>query len=63
MECFPIEKRELEKLPRWYIANVIRTKVGLNFKTWVDQRVNERNEKVTVEKDLIEMDEEIAAIY
>ena len=63
MDALPLEKRELEKLPRWYIANVIRTQVGLPFKAWVDQRVTDRNQKVTVEKDMIEMDAEIADVY
>ena len=63
LEALPLEKRELEKLPRWYIANIIRTQVGLAFKNWVDQRVTERNQKVTQEKDMIEMDAEIADIY
>ena len=34
--ALPIETREIEKLPRAYLANVIYTVVGDPFKEWVD---------------------------
>ena len=37
-------KREIMKLPRAYIGNVIYTLVGEVFKRWVEQRVNERHD-------------------
>ena len=36
--------REIMKLPRAYIGNVIYTLVGDPFREWVDARVNERHE-------------------
>ena len=63
MEVFPIIKREVDKLPRAYIANCIFTLTGQAFQNWVTQQVNERNAKVAREKDTIQMDPAIAAIY
>ena len=60
LECLPILQRETEKLPRQYIANVIYTKVGESFKTWVEGRVDERHEKRRQQEDTIQMDPEIA---
>ena len=59
----PAAPREIEKLPRQYIANVIHTLVGKPFESWVNQQVEIRNDKITIEKDQVEMDPEIAAIY
>lgn len=60
----PIAKKEIKKLPRQYIANVIYTIVGEPFKTWVLDRVETRNVKVAEEGDMmIEIDAEIAKIY
>ena len=44
MQALPIVKREIMKLPRAYIGNVIYTLVGEVFKRWVEQRVNERHD-------------------
>ena len=44
MAALPLILREREKLSRGYVANVIYTIVGNPFKTWVDQRVNERHQ-------------------
>ena len=63
MEVFPVIKREIDKLPRAYIANCIFTLTGQAFQNWVNQQVNERNAKVAREKDTIQMDPAIAAIY
>ena len=40
MMALPILERERLKLPRGYIANVIYTLVGEDFKNQVDMRVN-----------------------
>ena len=48
MRCLPIEK-EIKKLPRQYIANVIYTKCGEQFSKWVDRRVEARNDKIKAE--------------
>ena len=37
MEALPLVQREVEKLPRAYIANVIYTLTGPAFKTWVNK--------------------------
>ena len=63
MEAFPIVRKEVDKLPRAYIANVIHTLVGQPFAQFINKRANKRNEKVMKERDLIDMDPEIARIY
>ena len=49
MKAFPIEPREVEKLPRSYIGNVIYTIVGSPFKKWVDEKIAERTKKIMLE--------------
>ena len=63
LDALPEVDRETEKLPRSYIANVIHTIVGEPFAKWVSKRMDERNAKRTKEKDMIQMDPEIAQIY
>ena len=64
MRAFPNIRREIERLPRAYIANIIYTIVGQPFKTWVEQQVALRNQKVALEgAKMIEMDPEIARIF
>jgi len=63
MRSLPPEK-EIEKLPRQYIANIIYTMVGKPFSTWVDSQIKKRNEKILIAQNLlIEMDPEIAEIF
>ena len=63
MRCFPDEK-EICKLPRQYIANVIYTCCGHPFYKWVEDRINLRNQKLKEENDLlIAMDPEVARIF
>ena len=63
MHALPIE-REIKKLSRQYIANVIFTLVGSDFQHWVDDRISKRNQKVTNERNLnIEFDEDVAEIF
>ena len=47
--ALPIEPREVEKMPRSYLANVIYTIVGKPFRDWVDQAIKTRNEKIVAE--------------
>ena len=62
--ALPSEQREVEKLPRQYIANVIYTVVGPVFKQWVDGEINKRNAKIIEDQDLaIDMDPEIYAAF
>ena len=63
MACLPEMQRERETLPRSYLANVIYTKVGEAFKSWVDDIVNTRHELRRQEEDQIQMDPEIARIF
>ena len=53
MDVFPIVKREIDKLPRAYIANCIFTLCGKAFQDWITKQVNERNAKVAREQDAI----------
>ena len=63
-ESLPIVDKEVHKLPRQYIANVIYTRLGKPFGNWVDAKVNERHLKVTDDRNMnIELDPEIAEIY
>ena len=63
MMALPVIKREREKLPRSYLANIIYTLVGDPFKQWVETKVNERHEKRKKQEDAIMLDPEIAAIF
>jgi len=61
--ALPSVRREVEKLPRQYVANVIFTIVGEPFKKWVEQRVDDRHEERRKQEDTIQMDPEIARIF
>ena len=55
------DPKDIPKLPKQYLVNVVYTIVGQTFNDWVKGRVEERNNKVAVDKGLlIEVDEEIA---
>ena len=45
MERLPCEK-EIVKLPKQYLVNVIYTVVGQQFSDWVRAKIEERNAKV-----------------
>ena len=60
---FPIEK-EMKKLPKQWIVNVLYTALGDAFGDWVKGRIESRNEKVVKEKNLlIDMDPAVAAAF
>ena len=64
LRALPESKKELMKMPRSYIANVIYTLIGDAFQEWSDKRIVTRNEKVVKDRDMeIKMDPEIAAIF
>ena len=64
MKALPLEPREVEKLPRSYIANVIYTIVGDKFKVWVEKAIQERTQKCIEEQDMaIEMDPEVLQAF
>jgi hypothetical protein len=63
VNCLPII-REIRKMPRQYVSNVIFTLLGGIFQKWVDSRILDRNQKVTIERDLnIKLDPKIAKAY
>ena len=63
MEYFPLTK-ELTKMSRKYICDVIYSIVGDEFEEWVNARVNLRHEKMAEKKDLmLSLDPEIARCY
>ena len=39
VKALPVEPREIDKLPRSYVANVIYTIVGERFKQWVESQI------------------------
>ena len=62
--ALPIEQREVEKLYRQYIINVVYTLVGSPFKKWVDKVLEDRSKRITEEKNLaIELDPEILKAF
>ena len=59
----PIEK-EMDKLPKGWIANVAYTLVGDDFATWIMNQVDARNLKIAQDRNLmINLDPEIAAAF
>ena len=64
MRALPEVEKEVLKLPRAYIGNVMVTFLGNSFERWVEQRVRERNAKLKDDRKLeLELDEDIAAIF
>ena len=64
MQALPSVEKEIRKLPREYLGNVIQTIATVNFTAWVKQRIEARNQKLLDDRDLaIHMDESIAAIF
>ena len=64
LKTLPIVRKEIDKLPRQYIANCIYTVAGAPFQEWCNEQVELRNRLRTTEHDLvIEMDPEIAKIF
>ena len=63
LDRLPCEK-EIVKLPKQYLINVIYTVVGEQFAVWVKAKIDERNAKVTSDKDMmINVDPDIAAAF
>ena len=56
--------KEITKLSRSYLSNVIYTVMGEPFQQWVATQVNTRNQKVALEgNNVISMDPQIARIF
>lgn len=57
-------KKEIKKLSRSYLGNVIYTVIGDPFNEWVNIKVKERHQKFKEKKEMmIHMDPEIAQIF
>ena len=64
MKAFPQNRKETEKFPRQYIANLIHTLVGKPFRQWVDAKLEARNTELAEKKEMvIELDPQIEAIF
>ena len=64
LQYFPLIEKEIQKLPRSYIACVIYSCADADFKAFVDQQIKRRNQKVAEEQQMfIQMDPEIAQIF
>ena len=63
-QILPIEEKEIENLHRKFIANVIYSVAGEDFKTFVEKKMNERTKKLAESRNMnIKMDPEIYKIY
>ena len=52
MESLPLIPKEVLHMPREFLCNCIYTIAGDDFQEWVSERIEERNAKVTSDKDL-----------
>ena len=58
------DERDVPKLPRQWLINVIYSLAGDDFRAWVSQQVKDRNDRVAEKRDLmIELDPDIAAAF
>ena len=51
-QSLPAEPKEILKMPRQYISNVIYTLVGTEFRNWVDEVCKLRNEQLVEKQNL-----------
>ena len=62
-QCFdfyPADRKEIDRLPKQWIANVAATVIGAPFRDWVKNRINERNQTMATTKNLfVQMDPDI----
>ena len=57
MMALPEPMKEVLKMPRAYISNVLYTMIGQPFKDWVNEQVEKRNAKIMKDQNLaISMD-------
>ena len=58
------DERDLHRLPRQFVVNIIFTIVQDPFKLWVKERIKARNDTVAENRSLmIDLDPEIAAAF
>ena len=55
--ALPEPMKEVLKMPRSYISNVLYTMIGQPFKDWVNEQIEKRNIKIVEDQNLaIQMD-------
>ena len=60
----PDNPKEVQKMPKQYIANICATLLGTVFTDWIRVQVEERNKSLLVDKgNVVNMDPEIAAVF
>ena len=58
------DEKDLHRLPRQWLANVIYTLVGEEFQNWVTECIRNRNDHIAEKQNLIvELDPVIAAAF
>ena len=63
-EALPSEPREVDKLHRQYVINVVYTLVGDPFRLWMEGVMQARDAKIKEERNLgIDLDPEILRIF
>ena len=64
LQSYLPEERDMAKLPRQWIINIIYSLCGDSFRQWVSQQVKDRNERLAEKRDLmIDLDPDIAAAF
>ena len=62
--CLPDREKEMKKMGRQYLINVLYTRLGEKFKKQVDKRVDARHQEVKEEGNkFIELDAEMAELF
>ena len=64
VENYLPDEKDLHRLPRQWLANVIYTIVGEEFQNWVTECIRNRNDHIAEKQNLIvELDPVIAAAF
>ena len=64
MEALPSIQKEIDRLPREYVGNIIQTLAGNAFTQWVRQKIESRNAKLQQERQMtVAMDQSILDIF
>ena len=62
--CLPNREKEMIKMGRTYLINVLYSRLGEKFKLWVDKRVEQHLQKVQQEQNkYIRLDPEMSKIF
>ena len=64
VEQYLPDERDMGRLPRKWICNVVYTVVGQPFRTWVSDKIRKRNDAIAGKRDLlIDLDPRIASAF